>query len=272
MPKISPSKAIENRLDELERQMKQKDQEILDLKSSLRSAEQNFEKELNERDLIITDLFAKIDELKSPDQPDSIVVDVGTADVLATEPDEIESPPASKVEHDLLILGDSLVRNLNPASINPGGDTTIECVPGARPDGLVEKFEEMIKSNSYKRVIVHGGTNLVPKFSPASVAERIIESLEKIRALSPESKVAFSSLLPKEGDHLLRGINEVNYRVEKAGLCGHHRTRFGFAPHAKYFVNSSGRVDSRLFQRDGIHLTEMGTRAFEKGLNCLAIL
>ena len=198
-----------------------------------------------------------------------IVNDIELAEATV-EPVEVETPV--KVEHDLLILGDSLVRHVKPELINPGGDTTIECLPGARPEGLIDKFEEICQTSSYKRIIVHAGTNLVPKFSPATVADKIVDALEKIRALSPQSKVAFSALLPKEGDHLIAGINEVNCRVRQAGLCGHYRTRYGFAPHAKFFVNSLGHVDHRLFQRDGIHLTDMGSRALEKSIKCLAIL
>ena len=164
------------------------------------------------------------------------------------------------------------MRHLNPEAINPGGDTTIEYVPGAGPDGLIDKFNEISKTTSYKRIIVHAGTNLVPKFSRATFADKIIDTLEKIRKLSPHLKVAFSAVLPKEGDHLIDGINEINYRVKQGGLCGHYRTRYGFVPHVKFFVNSYGQINHRLFQRDGIHLTDMGCRALEKSLNCLAIL
>ena len=97
-----------------------KDDGICELKSSLRSLEQKFDTELKERDAIITDLFAKIEELDSKSQPvaDEIINDIELAET-AVEPVEDETPV--KVEHDLLILGDSLIRNLKPEQINPGG-------------------------------------------------------------------------------------------------------------------------------------------------------
>ena len=130
----------------------------------------------------------------------------------------------------------------------------------------------MCKTASFKRIIVHAGTNLIPKYNPSTVADKIIDAMEQIRSLSPQSKVAFSALLPKDGVHLIPGINEVNQRVERAGMCGHFRTRYGFVPHAKFFVDSFGDVDRRLFQRDGTHLTDLGSRALEKSLRCLTSL
>jgi len=246
--------------------MKKKDNEIVELKSALRSVEKNFADEIKERDIVITDLFAKLGELKSNDQPTAVeAIDHNDSAANLDESSAEVTTPVEKVEHDLLVLGDSLLRNLNPEAINPGGDTTIECVPGARPEGLIDKFNEMSKTTSYKRIIVHAGTNLVPKFSRATAADKIIEALEKIRKLSPHSKVAFSALLPKDG------INEINYRVERGGQCGHYRTRYGFVRHGKFFVNR-GHVDRRLFQRDGIHLTDIGSRALEKSINCFAVL
>ena len=56
---------FEKRLETLEQLMKKKDDEIVELKSALRSVEKNFADEIKERDAVITDLFGKFDELKS---------------------------------------------------------------------------------------------------------------------------------------------------------------------------------------------------------------
>ena len=204
MPKNNVQHGFEKRLEQL---MKKKDDEIVELKSELRSSRKNFADEIKERDAVITDLFEKLDELKLNDQPATVEnnepaenVDESAAEVAT---------PVVKVEHDHLVLGDSLLRNLNPEAINPGGDTTIECVPGARPDGLIDKFNEIGKTTSYKRIIVHAVTNIAPNFSRAIFAYKIIETLENVRKLSPHSKLAFSPVLPKEGDHIIDGINDV---------------------------------------------------------------
>lgn len=259
MPKTAAQKDIEKRLDILERTVKQKDTEIADLKSSLRATEKNFVDELNKRDLTITDLFNKIDDMKASLPP----LDATISEV----PDETEeSAETTKIEHDLLIIGDSLVRGLDASNINPGGDTSIECIPGARPVDVVQKFRELCKTATYKRIVVHAGTNLAPKYSCISVADKITEGLETIRQLSPLSRVAFSTVLPKEGYHLLPGINEVNCRVIRSGQCGHFRSRYGFVDHRDFFVDRSGLVNHRLFGRDSTHLTDLGMRAFENSL------
>lgn len=262
MPKVSTVKDVEKRIDVLERLMKLKDNEIIDLKSSVRAVEKLFTDELHKRDVVITDLYSLIDDLKTKIPSEAAVA------VVSTE--ITESAEIIKNEHDLLIIGDSLVRELDAQSINPGGDTIIECLPGARPDELTERFREMSKTDSFRRVIVHGGTNLVPKFSPTLVADKITRCLEMIRELSPNSQIAFSSLLPKEGVHLLNGINEVNYNVFRSGLCGHFKTRYGFVNHRDFFLNNMGHVNGALFKNDSLHLSDHGVKAFEKSLKRLA--
>lgn len=261
MPKPPAVKDVVKRIDVLERLLKAKDGEINDLKSSLRDVEKLFADELNKRDVIITDLYAKIDDVESKVSTDVVAI--------STEP--TENAEIIKNEHDLLIIGDSLVRGLDAQAINPGGDTVVECLPGARPDGVTEKFREMSKTDSFKRVIVHVGTNLAPKYSRSCVADKITRCLEMVRELSPNSQVAFSSLLPKEGDHLLEGINEVNYRVFNSGLCGHYKTRYGFVNHRDFFQDKMGQVNPTLFKEDGLHLSELGVKAFEKSLKRLAV-
>ena len=247
----------------LERFLKVKDDEITSLKSSVRDAEKFFTDELHKRDIIITDLYSKIDDLNSKVTQKAIVE-------VALPETKDSTELTVKNEHDLLIIGDSLVRGLDSQSLNPGGDTTVELLPGARPDEMVEKFREMSKTDTYRRIIFHGGTNLIPKYSPTFVADKITSCLEMIRVLSPKSKIAFSGLLPKEGPHLLAGINDVNYRVFQSGLCGHFKTRYGYINHRDFFQNNMGRIEGSLFTKDNTHLSDIGIKAFELSLSRLA--
>ena len=199
---------------------------------------------------------AIIAELRTNFEKDSTVVDIP------------ESQPAI-AEHDLLVIGDSIVRGISDTVINPGGDTTIKCLPGARPDDVVAEFRKMSSSHSYKRIVVHVGTNLIPKFSPAYTADKIVQCMEMIRELAPTSKIAFSHILPKESDRLLTGINYINRRVIMSGFSGPSRTRFGNVGHSIQFCNSFGQVDARLFKKDGTHLSDLGVKQFNTSLKLL---
>ena len=266
MAKTANFKDILSRVEKLERTIKAKDDEITKLRDAVRDADKYITDELHKRDAVITDLYAKIEDLSTKTiQAENEELSSVTNETL----DLNETGSIEKNKHDLLIIGDSLVHGLDTSSLNPGGDITIECVPGARPDDLVAKFRELSKTESYRRIVVHAGTNMIPKFSPEHVADKITSCLEMVREISPRSKVTFSAVLPKEGPHLLAGINLINERVFRSGLCGHFKTRYGFINHSDFFSNR-GIVNGSLFKRDNLHLSDIGIKAFERSLKRLA--
>ena len=217
--------------------------------------------------MIISELSAKINSLSdilssNIQQPAESHVNIDE-DVA----NAIEKP--APVEHDLLVIGDSILRDLNPNVINPGGDTTVKCLPGARPEDVIDEFRRISESDSYKRIIVHVGSNLIPKFNPAYVSSKVIECLETVKKLSPRSKLAFSQILPKEGGHLNAGINAINQQVWSSGLCGPSRTRFGSIPHGEFFCDRGGYVIPQLFTGDRIHLSSNGKLQLAKSINRL---
>ena len=253
--------------DILKRSLKKKDVEITDLKQSIKTAEQTFASEIKQRDMIITDLFSKIDGLSNlqptadgdsastPDAETAVVVDVS------------EKPPI--IEHDLLVIGDSILRDVDTNVINPGGDTTMKCLPGARPEDVINEFRRISETDSYQRIIVHVGSNLIPKFSTSYVSAKVVECMESIKKLSPRSKIAFSQILPKEGNHLVSGISSINNQVRKSGICGPPRTRFGSVIHGQFFCDWWGNVNPHLFAGDGIHLNAKGKLQLAKSMNNL---
>lgn len=260
---------ILKRLELLENKLNAKNSEISDLKELLKSAEQSFEAKIIQRDLVISELSAKIEKLSNLQPLQSNIHDpvqsLANTDENAERTDEKPTP----VEHDLLVIGDSILRDLDCEVINPGGDATVKCLPGARPEDVIDEFRRISKTDSYKRIIVHVGSNLIPKFNPSYVSAKIVECLETVKKLSPHSKLAFSQILPKEGDHLIAGINTVNRQVLSSGLCGPARTRFGNIPHGEFFCDRGGAVIPQLFTGDGIHLSARGKLQLAKSMNRL---
>ena len=260
---LGVQKDILKRLEFLERSMKKKDDEITDLKQAIKTAEHSFASEINKRDIVISELYTEIDGLKSPNANSISTPDAETAVVA----DASEQSPI--VEHDLLVIGDSLLRDLDTGLINPGGDTTIKCLPGARPEDVIDEFRRIAETDSFQRIIVHVGSNLIPKFSTSYVSAKVVECMETVKKLSPGSKIAFSQILPKEGDHLVSGISSINNQVRHSGICGPSRTRFGSVPHEQFFCDWWGNVNPRLFTGDGIHLNANGKLQLAKSMNKL---
>ena len=137
----------------------------------------------------------------------------------------------SVTEHDLLIIGDSLVDSIDPQKVNPSGGTTVVCIRGGSPNDILEAFRKQTASKKYKRIVVHVGTNLIPIFSKEYVSDNIITTMLEIKKLSPKSKLAFSSILPKYNDSWLNDIDYINSRVANAGFHVPHSRSFGFCNH-----------------------------------------
>lgn len=184
------------------------------------------------------------------------------------QPPEHEPEPEIE-EHDVLIIGDSIVSVVDQETIDPDCDITVECVRGGRPKDISSKFEEISRTSRFKRVVVHVGTNLIPRFSPDYVADQILLCLEKIRKLSPNSVVSFSCILPRTHLSYLGGISYINRRVANAGQYGPARFRFGSLCHSSNFMDKNGQVLTSHFRNDRLHLSLDGALAFNLGLNFL---
>lgn len=245
-PATQKDSSNSKRIDKLVTELKKRDDEIVELKNSFEARLLTVEKTLRDE---IEILKSQIESLTTADTP--------------------SDPAAPKIEHDLLVIGDSIARDVDGETVNPGGETEVEFLPGARPVDVMERFRELSKTDTYKRIIVHVGSNMIPTYSREYVADRIVECMESIRELAPDSKIAFSAILPKVGDYLLAGIDAVNSRVMLSGQTGPPRKRYGHIDHSRYMTDFRGLVNPRLFKNDAIHPSEAGIVAFNKSLKCI---
>ena len=147
-PKAKPAddySALLQRLEDLEKFVNEKDNEISDLRQTTESLTEKIRKQ----DALIEDLRSKIGDDATPS--------TSSIEPAACVSDTFQE--ALKNNHDLLVIGDSIIRDVDTNIINPGGDTTIKCLPGARPDDVICEFCELLKIYSFQRIIVHVGTN-----------------------------------------------------------------------------------------------------------------
>ena len=176
------------------------------------------------------------------------------------------SEAVDKSHHDLLLIGDSIIKHCSPDKILPGKDSIVSCHPGARTEKIASEIKKILTKSTFDQIIIHAGINSIPQHSPAYVSDQIIELMESVKQLAPKSKIAFSGLLPKVGPWFLPGINEINNTVFVAGRNKH--SHFQFIQHKNYIVDKRGSVDSSLFSKsDGIHLSMKGVQALENSYN-----
>ena len=240
---------------------------VLETERSIAELTKIFNETLKEKDEKIANLEAEIADLRGV-KNGGIVLDnvcVGVSD------DGVDTVTNEKevTEHDLLIIGASIVDSVDPVASNPNGGSTVVCVRGGSPRDILEMYRKTLQTKKFKRVIVHAGTNLIPIFSKEYVADNLIETMFDIKKLSPDSKIAFSCILPKFNDSWLPEIDYINSRVARAGYSVPDRLRFGFCNHLARFVGPRGTVNPAYFRKDGIHLSNKGSELFNRSLKLL---
>ena len=218
------------------------------------------EKKVDERDLVIKDLQDEVVDLKTKLEVRVILDEtVDNVEIVSAA----EKPPPE--EFDILYIGDSIVgcteQQIKDESIDK--KIKVECMRGARPHEVVDRYKVLRETMVFKKVVVHVGTNLIPSYSVESTCDRIVNCMEKIRGSSPqETEVFFSNILPKYNNSFLNGINRVNNTVNRIGISGHRSKRFKFISHVNFFADENRQVFSNFYSRDSVHLSPSGMDAF----------
>ena len=237
---------------------------VLENERSLADLTKLFHEQMKEKDRKIAALELENSELRKGIDNGGLLVEKSVESGIS---DDVTDDDVT--DHDLLVIGDSLVDSIDPKEVNANGGTTVVCVRGGSPKDILEAFRNQIKKKRFKRIVVHVGTNLIPIYHREYVADSIIETMFEIKKLSSESKIAFSCMLPKWNDSWLPDIDYINSRVANAGICVPPSRRFGFCNHLTRFVGMNGQVNPALFAKDGIHLSKSGSKLFNKSLKLL---
>lgn len=172
----------------------------------------------------------------------------------------LSEPPVATSTKEILILGDSIIKHLDAAKISDK-KTDLKCIPGAQCDDLLRALATQLKSTNYKHIICHVGTNYIPQHDPRYVSNKLKDFLASVRMMAPSSQITWSPILPKTNDSLKRGINEINKSIfDTTHLIKKLNSPFN---HTLFFKDRKGQVNSRLFCKDGVHLSHEGVAALE---------
>ena len=240
----------------LERQIKKTDAYISELNNKLEL--QNHENEIFKQ--TVGELSTRLNSMSNDlvadsENPWQLVGKKGRIINTITVSDSCEvcGTPRMSNTFDILIFGDSITKFINPAKI-------AKCEPekalnystsGARVRGIYDQFREF--KNDYpnatsKNIIIHVGTNHFGRDNPDDTSRKVGKLLTFIGKEMPNSKVHFSSILPRYDASSLRPSNYINYQMYL--LCEQYEN-LNFIGHPSFVAD--GVINHNLFRKDMLH-------------------
>ena len=165
---------------------------------------------------------------------------------------------------DLLLIGDSIVKYVDLDKYDQLGMSYMNvCIPGARSQAIRSRIVELNLKYSFGHVIVHVGSNYLPRTSSFYAARKVTELLIGVKEIMPDTIVDFSPILPKIGPEMLVTIHSVNRwiieEVRDHGI-GYVVTTIGTR------FGTSYDADKSFICWDGTHLSYAGVEAYEYGI------
>lgn len=230
----------------------------------------DFEIQLQERDIRISKLETEIASLKSQVSSPNLIADniinsVPTDQPWVTAPDKETNPG---FQRELLVVGDSIVADVQHQKIFPGKTTSHSSLPGAGCEKVKKYLEESTSNYFYKNIVVHAGTCDIKstKTSPTEVRDKILDLLKNTKLNNPNSNVFFSALIPKYGPHFNPLINQINRMVFNV------QSLFGFRMIFHSRFSQFGNIDYSLYRlnevkrKNPVHLSTKGSSFFTQDI------
>lgn len=164
----------------------------------------------------------------------------------------IKEPTLGGAGGRLLVVGDSILRQVDSWVAKPRSDRMVTCLPGAKVADITRVIDRLVDSaGEESAVVVHVGTNDVGKCSREVLEQKFRLLGRRLKART--SKVAFSEVLPvpRVGPERQSQIRSLNAWMRR--WC--KEEGFKFVRHWDSFWDKR-----ELYKRDGLHLSREGTR------------
>ena len=137
---------------------------------------------------------------------------------VTTEHNNINNQNQEKDCFKLVIFGDSIVTRIKPEAIMKCDEN--RAINLSKRGGKVkdvykqiEYFKEEYKSTKVENVIVHVGSNHIPRESPKDIVKKLCKLLQRVKAEFSNAKIFFSGILLKFGYDYFDAINFINEEV-----------------------------------------------------------
>ena len=186
------------------------------------------------------------------------------------KPDEVEPSHSGLIEDDnmqsttptkrsrprVAILGDSMLKHLNPRKLQNGLNhrITIKTFPGATTDDMVHYVQPTLKTRP-ERIILHIGTNDLKSKFPDILAQSVAGLGEAIKRGNKDIKLTFSSIIIRNDEAgIAEKVTCYNELLNK--LCAKHN----------WDVIDNKNIDRFHLNNYGTHLSKKGSGALAKNI------
>ena len=153
----------------------------------------------------------------------------------------------AKVKKNIVVIGDSLIKNVNGRDVSRGNSVKIRPHPGTSTEDLIDHIKPAIRKNP-DIVVIHNGTNDLQNncyiVKKAKKLVSVVKEVDKDNSI----KIAFSSIINREDEDFKDVNNKLKNCCNSAGMD---------------FVDNS-KIDGSCLNRGKLHVNRKGTAALAK--------
>ena len=235
---------------------------IQDINKAINECEQRLKENENGQSNInkkLTDFNSYLESLNDNGNP--WVQIVNNKEVLVEQLNQTQEKGGEDKECiDLIILGDSITKYIIPERITKGPEekSINFSKSGAKVKHVYDQFREFKELHGdtvVSNVIVHVGTNHLPRDDPCDVLRKISKLLLFLQKEMKESTIYFSAIIPKFGSQSFRTINFINREIQS--LCSSINKMY-FISHLSF--TKLADLNHELYRADKIHANRKGLR------------
>ena len=95
----------------------------------------------------------------------------------------------------IIIVGDSLLNAINEKGLSKNHSVKVNNIPGGTSDLILDELDDLLKTKP-DGLIIHACTNDITKGK--NLLNNIKKILQQVKKLSPNTKVAFSSIVTRK--------------------------------------------------------------------------
>ena len=177
-----------------------------------------------------------------------------------------EEQPKNRENFELLILGDSITKYVIPSVIAKCHESQAlnYSIGGSKVRGAydqIRRFHAEHENANVNTIILHIGTNHLPRDKPEDTARKICKLMNHIRKEFPQTRILYSAILPKFNRSFNSIINYVNNEIFEFCMLD---KQMSFIQHNTFAVNHN--LNSRLYSKDNLHPNNLGLRQLAKDI------
>ena len=134
-----------------------------------------------------------------------------------------------KVEKNIVVIGDSIMKNVNGRDLSRVNSVKIRPHPGASTDDPIDHIKPAIRKNPDIVVIHTGANDLQNNCNIVKKAKKLVSAVKEVDK-DNSRKIAFSSIINREDEDFEDNVNDVNNKLKKTSAI----SRYGFYWQFKY--------------------------------------